>query len=210
MYKRRFGGNSPLGRDRFEDIIDKYGLKVRLKVRKAKTTDSTHALPTYPNLIKDFIPTAADQLWVSDITYIVIFDDDNHYRFCYLTIIMDAYTEEIKGCRVGDSLETRYSIIALKMALKGLEGQSREDMDLIHHSDKGVQYASKEYTSLLKAANIRISMTENGNPKDNPQAERINNTVKNELLLGCEFHSLKEVMEAIMKAIDFYNVSRRS
>lgn len=208
MYKRRFGGNSPLGRDRFEDIVDKYGLKVRLKARKAKTTDSTHGLPTYPNLIKDFIPTAANQLWVSDITYIVIFDGDNHYRFCYLTIIMDAYTEQIKGYSVGDTLETMYSIIALKMTLKSLDGRDEKDMALIHHSDRGGQYASSEYVNLLKANNIRVSMTEDGNPKDNLQAERINNTVKNELLLGCKFHSLKEVKDAVIDAVDFYNNER--
>jgi hypothetical protein len=150
MYKRKFVGNSPLGRDRFEDVVDKNGLKVRHKVRKPRTTDSSHGLPTYPNLIKDFIPAARNQLWVSDITYVTIFEADNHYRFCYLTIIMDAYTEEIKGYCVGDSLETKYSIIALKMALKSLDGQNREESRLIHHSDRGVQYASSKYISLLK------------------------------------------------------------
>lgn len=208
MYKRQFAGNIPLGRDRFEDIVDRYGLKVRHKVRKPRTTDSTHGLPTYPNLIKEFIPTAPDQLWVSDITYISIFDCDNHYWYCYLTIIMDAYNEEIKGYCVGDSLETEYSVTALKMALKGLEVQNREENYLIHHSDRGAQYASKKYIDLLISNNIRISMTENGNPKDNPQAERINNTVKNELLLGCEFHSIKEVKEAVSNAVDFYNNER--
>ena len=68
MYKRKFVGNSPLGRDRFEDVVDKNGLKVRHKVRKPRTTNSSHGLPTYPNLIKDFIPAAPNQLWVSDIS----------------------------------------------------------------------------------------------------------------------------------------------
>ncbi|MGB4576859.1 MAG: IS3 family transposase [Paludibacter sp.] len=208
MYKRKFAGNSPMGRDRFEDVVDKYGLKIRFKVRKPRTTDSTHGLPTYPNLIREFIPTAANQLWVSDITYIVIFEGDNHYRFCYLTIIMDAYTEEIKGYCVGDSLETRYSIIALKMALKSLEGQDQEGIRLIHHSDRGVQYVSSKYVSFLEAGIISISMTENGDPKENPQAERINSTIKNEILLGSEFHSKKEVEEAVKGAVDFYNNER--
>ena len=208
MYKRKFVGNSPLGRDRFEDVVDKNGLKVRHKVRKPRTTDSSHGLPTYPNLIKDFIPAARNQLWVSDITYVTIFEADNHYRFCYLTIIMDAYTEEIKGYCVGDTLETKYSIIALKMALKSLDGQNREESRLIHHSDRGVQYASSKYISLLKGSKISISMTENGDPKENPQAERINSTIKNEILFECEFHSRKEVVKAVKGAVDFYNNER--
>ena len=198
----------PLGRDRFEDVVDKYGLKICHKIRKPKTTDSTHGLPTYPNLIKDFITIGPNQLWVSDITYIPIFKGDINYWFCYLSIIMDAYTEEIKGYCVGDSLETRYSIIALKMTLKSLEGQNTGKISLIHHSDRGVQYASSKYISILKANNLRISMSENGNLKENPQAERINNTIKNEILPGCEFHSLREVNNAIAKAVYFYNNER--
>lgn len=208
MYKRKFAGNSPLGRDRFEDVVDKYGLKVRNKVRKPKTTDSTHGLPTYPNLIKVFIPDAPNQLWVSDITYIEILGNNDQYRFCYLTIIMDAFSEEIKGYCVGKSLETQYSIDALEMALSSLEGKKRDDIHLIHHSDRGVQYASAKYITLLKDYNIRISMTENGDPKENPQAERINSTIKNEILMGCEFHSLKEAVVAVAKAVDFYNTER--
>lgn len=208
MYKRIFSDSSPLGRDRFEDVVDRYGLKVRCKVRKPRTTDSSHGLPTYPNLIMEFIPNAPNQLWVSDITYIAIFEGENHYRYCYLTIVMDAYTEEIKGYSVGESLETHYSLQALTMALKSLAGHNRNEMSLIHHSDRGVQYASKEYISLLKANDIRISMTENGNPKDNPQAERINSTVKNELLKGRRFHSIEEVQRAVARAVAFYNNER--
>lgn len=208
MYKRRFSGNNPLGRDRFEDVIDKYGLKVRNKIRKPKTTDSTHGLPTYPNLIKAFIPDAPDQLWESDITYIAILDSTENYRFCYLTIIMDAFSEEIKGYCVGESLETKYSIVALKKALQSLEGKKTEDIHLIHHSDRGVQYASAKYITLLKDYNIGISMTENGDPKENPQAERINSTIKNEILMGCDFHSMKEVVVAVTKAVNFYNNER--
>jgi hypothetical protein len=106
------------------------------------------------------------------------------------------------------TLETKYSIIALKMALKSLEGQNREESRLIHHSDRGVQYASSKYISLLKGSKISISMTENGDPKENPQAERINSTIKNEILLECEFHSRKEVVKAVKGAVDFYNNER--
>ena len=121
-------------------------------------------------------------------------------------MILDAYTKEIIGWSVGESLETTYPIKALKMALQRIE--NTEITDLIHHSDRGCQYASYEYTNLLREHSIRISMTESGDPKDNAQAERINNTMKNELLLGKRFFSIEQVIDAVSKAVDFYNNRR--
>ncbi len=193
-------------RDRFVEIVDKYGLKVRMKIRKPKTTDSSHGLPTYPNIIKDFIPAAPNQLWFSDITYITMWLDEYHYVFYYLSLVMDAYTEEIVGWSVGPTLETCYPVEALKMALTRIEGKN--DIELIHHSDRGYQYASSEYVRLLEGMNIRISMTESGDPKDNAQAERVNNTMKNELLRGMRFNSIDDVQVAVSKAVDFYNNER--
>lgn len=206
MYRRDFQGNEPIGRDQFVDIINEYGLKVRLKVRKPRTTDSTHGLPTYPNIIKDFIPAAPNQLWVSDITYITIWLDEYTYIFCYLSLILDAYTEEIIGWSIGPTLETAYPVEALRMALKRIEGMT--NINLIHHSDRGCQYASSEYVSLLQGHGIRISMTETGDPKDNAQAERINNTMKNELLKGMRFTNIDDVRAAVGRAVDFYNNER--
>lgn len=206
MYRRDFTGNNPLGRDLFEDIINRHNLKVRLKVRKPCTTDSTHGLPTYPNLVKDLIPTRPNQLWVSDITYITIWIDAYHYAFCYLSLILDAYTEEIVGWSVGPTLDTTYPIQALEMALKRIEGQ--KDVDLIHHSDRGCQYASTRYIKLLKDNDIRISMTESGDPKDNAQAQRINNTMKNELMKDMRFSCIEEVIATVGRAVSFYNNER--
>ncbi len=206
MYMDEFSGNNPVGRDRFADIIDRYKLKVRSRVRKPRTTDSTHGLPTFPNIVKDFIPTGPNQLWVSDITYITIWVDEYHYIFCYLSLILDAYTEEIVGWSVGRTLETKYPVAALNMALKRIEGKN--DISLIHHSDRGCQYASSEYVQLLKEHNIRISMTETGDPKENAKAERINNTMKNELLKGKRFTNIQQVIDAVDKAVDFYNNER--
>lgn len=206
MYCRAFDGNNPVGRDRFADIIDRNSLKVRLKVRKPRTTDSSHGLPTYPNMIKDHIPSRPNQLWVSDITYITIWIDEYHYIFCYLSLILDAYTEEIVGWSIGPTLETAYPLEALKMALKRIEGV--ECHDLIHHSDRGCQYASNDYIKLLNDNHIRISMTECGDPKDNAQAERINNTMKNELLKDMRFRNIEEVKVAVANAVDFYNNER--
>lgn len=114
--------------------------------REFKIDHKNHLIPSRPN-----------QLWVSDITYITIWVDEYHYVFCYLSLILDAYTEEIVGWSIGPTLETTYPLEALRMALKRIEGV--ESPDLIHHSDRGCQYASKEYIKLLNDNHIRISMT---------------------------------------------------
>ena len=140
------------------------------------------------------------------MTYIAIWVDAYHYIFSYLSLILDAYTEEIVGWSVGPTLETIYPLEALKMALKRIGGKTA--VNLIHHSDRGIQYASSDYVDLLKRNHISISMTETGDPKDNAQAERINNTMKNELLKDIRFTRLEEVIAAVSRAVDFYNNER--
>ena len=122
-----------------------------------------------------------------------------------LSLILDAYAEEIIGWSVGPTLDTTYPLEALRMAIRRIEGV---EVNLIHHSDRGCQYASREYVNTLQEHGIRISMTESGNPKDNAQAERINNTMKNELLKGMTFGSIQEVIGAVAVAVDFYNNRR--
>ena len=112
-------------------------------------------------------------MWVSDITYIVISDDAYRYHFCYLSLILDAYTEEIVGWSVGPTLDTTYPLEALGMALRRIEGK---EVNLIHHSDRGCQYASREYVNMLNERGIRISMTESGDPKDYHQKKVIFNS----------------------------------
>ena len=208
MYKREFGDEHSVGYNRFYDIIEKYDLKVRKKKRRAKTTDSEHGLPLYPNLVKDLIPLRPNQLWVSDITYMVVYlnAETGEYDFCYLSLVTDYYTKEIIGWCVGETLEAKFAIEALNMALSRLNGNPAKD--LIHHSDRGVQYASFDYTDILKENNIKISMTECGDPKDNAVAERVNGIIKNELLMGMSFFSIDEVRRALKVAIDFYNNER--
>ena len=207
MYKHDFPDVDRVGRDRFEDIIYRHGLKVRNKMRKPRTTDSTHGLPLYPNLIYSYIPTSINQLWVSDITYIPVWFNEIEYSFCYLSLIMDAYSHELIGWAVGPTLETQYPCEALKMALSRLDG-SDQDCKPIHHSDRGVQYASKEYVRMLDGRHIKISMTENGDPKENAMAERINATIKDELLKGLRFSCIDEVRAALEVAVSFYNTRR--
>lgn len=208
MYRKMFGRDYGVGYNRFYDIMDKYKLKVRKKNRRAKTTDSNHELPLYPNLVKELIPTRPNQLWVSDITYMTICLNahSGEYDFCYLSLVTDYYTKEIIGWCVGETLEAKYSIKALEMAIGRLNGHPAPD--LIHHSDRGVQYASFAYTDILKTNKIKISMTECGNPKDNAVAERVNGIIKNELLMGMSFFSIAEVRAAVKTAVDFYNNER--
>jgi len=191
-----------------ESIVSKYGLTVRKARKKPKTTDSTHGLPTYPNLVKNLIPQCPNRIWVSDITYIPIWISlaNGTYYFCYLSLVTDAYTKEIIGWSVGESLETSYPLQALQMAMTRIEGLDK--IELIHHSDRGVQYASNAYVELLKSHGILISMTECGDPKDNAIAERVNGIIKNELLKDYAFRSIEEVKEAVAKAVDFYNNER--
>ena len=208
MYRDRFSDEYRVGRDVFRSILHERGLNVRQRQRATRTTDSRHDLPVYPNLVKNVIPMRPNQIWVSDITYIPIEDPTARlgYRFCFLTIIMDAYSKRIVGWYVAPTLEAVYSIKALKMAIGTLpEGF---DDTLIHHSDRGCQYASADYIKVLTRSHVTPSMTESGNPKDNAMAERINSTVKNEMLHGQTFTSLRQVTEAVKNAVQFYNEER--
>ena len=208
MYRENFGEEHSVGYNRFYDIIERHNLKVRKKKRRAKTTDSNHDLPLYPNLTRELIPLRPNQLWVSDITYMVIClnAESGEYDFCYLSVVTDYYTKEIVGWCVGETLEAKFAIEALRMSLKRLDGQPARK--LIHHSDRGVQYASFAYTDILRDNNISISMTECGDPKENAVAERINGIIKNELLMGMTFCSVEEVRNAVKVAVDFYNNER--
>ena len=208
MYSDRFPEEYRVGRDVFRSIMHGRGLHLRKRPRATRTTDSRHNLPTYPNLVKSVIPMRPNHIWVSDITYIEIQDPDSPqgYRFVFLTIVMDAYSKRILGWHVAPTLEAAYSIKALEMAVRTLPEGFADT--LIHHSDRGTQYASAAYIKVLNANRIIPSMTEDGNPKDNAMAERINNTVKNELLHGKTFTSIKQVAVAVRKAVNFYNGER--
>jgi transposase InsO family protein len=208
MYQTRFSEEYRVGRDVFRSILHERGLNVVKRLRAIRTTDSRHNLPTYPNLVRSVIPTGPNQIWVSDITYIPIEDETTRlgYRFCFLVLIMDAYSKRVLGWHVAPTLEAAYCVMALKMAVKTLPRGFKGT--LIHHSDRGVQYASAEYVKQLKLNNITPSMTESGNPKDNAMAERINSTMKNELLHGRIFTSLKTVAKAVEEAVGFYNSER--
>ena len=163
-----------IGRDSMFDLLAERGLLVtKRKRRGCVTTFSKHRFKKYPNIIRDFIPIAPNQLWVSDITYIHL--DEG---FAYLSLITDAYSRKIVGFYLSKDLSANGPLQALRMALKGNQNIS----DLIHHSDRGVQYCCDAYVKLLNDKEIKISMTEKGDPLENAIAERVNGILKQELL----------------------------
>ena len=208
QYCREWGTRYPVGRDKFVSYIRKHKLYVRIprRYKAPRTTDSTHDLLTYPNLVQELIPDRPNQVWSSDITYIPLERGDHSIEFCFLSLILDNYTKEIVGSSLGESLISEYPCKALKQALKRLPKE--EASRLIHHSDRGTQYASRQYTNMLKKRGIQISMTESGDPKENSQSERVNSTIKNEFLKGKMFRSIDEANRAISKAIETYNTIR--
>ena len=187
-----------MGRDALFTLLREQDLLVRRRKRKVQTTFSKHWLKKYPNLIRDYVPTAPNALWVSDITYIVTSDG-----FAYLSLVTDAYSRKIVGFWLSETLEAAGSIKALSMAVKGCKNIN----GLIHHSDRGVQYCSKEYVKLLTKNGIKISMTENGDPLENAIAERVNGILKEELLKD-KYDSFEAAQKGIAKAISIYNSLR--
>lgn len=200
MYRDYFGKENSLGRDVFLDVLSSRGLMLRKRKRRCRTTDSSHQLPLYPDLVKNLLTTRPNQVWVSDITYVLT---DEGFRF--LSLVCDAYNREIVGWFVAPTLEASYTLEALKMACSHL-GKSK--VDLIHHSDRGVQYASIPYTCYLKKRNIEISMTQSGDPKDNAIAERVNGILKTEFLNHYQFRDINQLRQRVEEAIRFYNEQR--
>lgn len=185
-----------IGRDAMFSLLHERGLLVRKRKRSGpQTTFSRHRFKKYPNLIRQLVPTGPNQLWVSDITYIHV-----DIRFAYLSLITDAYSRKIVGFYLSECLTAKGPLAALKMALKGNPIRP----DLIHHSDRGVQYCCDKYVKLLNKNEVKISMTENGDPLENAIAERVNGILKDELL-EVGYSIFAEAKDAIAKAIAIYN-----
>ena len=188
-----------IGRDAMFDLLATHKLLIRKRKRRVPvTTFSDHWMRKYPNLIVDFIPTAPNQLWVSDITYITLKDD-----FVYLSLITDAYSRKIVGFYLSETLSADGCIKALQMALKNNPQLGR----LIHHSDRGSQYCCADYVSILDKHFVKISMTQSGDPLENAIAERVNGILKDELLEKI-YINYQEAKQAITAAISIYNYQR--
>jgi putative transposase len=164
------------------------------------TTDSSHGLAVYPNRARGMALTGIDQLWVADITYIRLEEE-----FVYLAVILDGYSRRVIGWALERTLEDELTIQALRMALK----RRQPGEGLVHHSDRGVQYASKDYTGLLQDHGIQISMSRTGNPYDNARAESFMKTLKYEEVYRQEYRALGEARASIQHFIEkVYNEKR--
>ena len=193
-----------LGRDKFFEVLRQNGLLIKPKRIRAKTTCSYHHFNKYPNLIETHIPLRCNEIWVSDITYVWLKQQD---KFCYLNLITDLYSRKIVGHCVYEDLSVKGSITALQQALKQRTDKS---LPLIHHSDRGVQYCCHAYVKMLQKNKVQISMTQSGDPLENAVAERVNRTIKEEFTDDRELHfsSLEEATAAIKKFVHFYNTKR--
>ena len=187
-----------IGRDSFFELLRNNNLLIKVRKRFAVTTNSNHLYKKWPNLIQTIAPTAKQQLWVSDITYL-----KTDTGFAYLSLVTDAYSKKIVGYHLSQQLKATGCLIALKKAIASL--QSISDHSLIHHSDRGVQYCCEPYIAVLQASKINISMTQSGSPYDNAIAERVNGILKNELLLDKTFNSYSMAVAAVAVAINAYN-----
>jgi putative transposase len=164
------------------------------------TTDSKHGLPIYPNLADAMVLTGIDQLWVADITYIRL-----QLEFVYLAVLLDAFSRRCIGWALQRTMEAALVLEALRMALM----QRRPRPGLVHHSDRGVQYASHDYTAQLEQRGIRISMSRVATPYDNAQAESFIKTLKYEEVYRTEYRNLQEAKASIGEFLEkIYNQER--
>ena len=188
-----------MGRDIFFELLRRNKLLVRKTKRSVHTTNSKHHFRRYPNLVKDFTPLKAHELWVADITYIPLKN-----RFAYLFLITDAYSRKIVGHYVSDDMKVSSALMALKKAL----AQKPVETIVIHHSDRGIQYCSTAYVQLLQQHHAHISMTQNGDPYENAVAERVNGILKTELI-SSYYDNVDTASIHIARCITIYNYRRR-
>jgi len=181
-------------------IMGKYGLIAEIKRAFVRTTDSEHGFAIYPNLLKGKSVTGLNQVWVSDITYIRI-----QTGFVYLAVIIDIYSRKVIGWALSKRIDNELTISALTSAIE----QRNPPEGCMHHSDRGVQYASHDYVNLLKQHKFQISMSRSGNPYDNAFAESFMKTLKKEEVYLWEYETFNDVIERISYFIDeVYNKKR--
>ena len=174
-----------------------------LCVRQRKfviTTDSNHKRRIYANLARELVLTGVNQLWIADITYIRLLEE-----FVFLAAILDAFSRRVIGWALDRSLDDELTLTALRMALD----RRLPPPGLVHHSDRGSQYASRAYTALLEANNVRISMSRKGNPWDNAACESFMKTLKYEEVYRNEYRDLAEARASIGEFLEkVYNQKR--
>ncbi len=189
-----------VGRDKLFRWLKEYGLLIKPRRRYIQTTDSKHWLHKYPNIVKDKTVDSPEQVWVSDITYI-----KTQQGNMYLSLVTDAYSRKIMGYHVDDNMEAQSVGKALSMAK---QQRDYPENDLIHHSDRGLQYCSREYVQIAADGKIVMSMTENGDPYENALAERMNRTLKEEFGIGGLLPSKQHTLRLVDEAVELYNNRR--
>lgn len=189
-----------VNRKRVQRLMRQDNLLCLRKRRFVVTTDSDHLLPVYRNLARWMVLTGTDQLWRADLTYIRLLEE-----FIYLAVILDAYSRRVIGWALDRTLEDRLTLAALRMAL----ARRRPSPGLVHHSDRGVQYASTDYTSLLRDHGIQISMSRRANPWDNAACESFMKTLKCEEVYRIEYRDLAHARSRIRAFLEtVYNRQR--
>ena len=181
-------------------VMREESLLCQLERRFVRTTDSAHALRTYPNLLTDMTLAGPDQVWVADITYIRL-----PTTFAYLACVLDAWSRRCVGWQVSRAIDTTLTLAALDQAL----ARRQPARGLIHHSDRGVQYASAAYLARLHAAGVQVSMSATGNPYDNAKAESFFKTLKREEVCLNHYQTFDDAEENLGRFIeDVYNAKR--
>jgi len=189
-----------LGRDGLFRLLAAHDMLIQRRKKRVYTTDSRHPFRKWPNLVTELAVNRPDQLWVSDITYLT-----TEKGFIYLSLVTDAYSRKIVGYHLSQHLKAAGCISALQKAIKCRQTPL---LQLIHHSDRGIQYCCDGYVSVLQKQFINISMTQSGSPYDNALAERVNGILKQEFGLDRRFASYKLAIEPVANAIHAYNYLR--
>jgi putative transposase len=190
-----------IGRDHLYELLRQEDMLIKRKRRYIKTTNSSQWRNQYADLTTDIDLVRPEQLWVADITYLNTEAEGN----LYLHLVTDAYSKQIMGYELCDNMEAVSTLKALKMALSNRKYKKSQ---LIHHSDRGLQYCSRIYTECLKNNNIAVSMTQNGSPYENAVAERVNGILKDEFGLADEINNIKEALKQVSESITTYNMLR--
>ena len=189
-----------VNRKRVQRLMREDNLLCVAKRKFVVTTDSQHGLAVYPNLARSMVVTGVDQLWVADITYIRLEEE-----FVYLAVILDAHSRRVIGWELDQTLEDSLTLAALAQALR----QRAVGPGLVHHSDRGIQYASGDYVALLKQHHIQISMSRKASPWDNPACESFMKTLKYEEVYRTEYRDLADARSRVGEFLEkVYNAQR--
>ena len=182
-------------------LMRQAGLRARDRSRRRYTTQSQHAYPIVPNrLAQQFTVSAPNRVWVTDITYVATTEG-----WLYVALVMDLFSRKLVGWALEAFVDTRLTLAALRMAL----GRRQPEATLVHHSDRGVQYAAAAYRTVLESRGITLSMSRKGNCYDNAPMESANGTIKTERVYAQRYHTRAEAKADLIEYLGYYNTERR-